>query len=208
MKKFLIILLILGLIAGGFFGYRFVAAKIEEKRIEEIKKGWYVEIQNPTITIRKEANRNSAELGKVNKGEVYAVFDMQIFGENRWYKIEYKKGKYGWVANPAGTKYLDDPQNPEDIMVPIIRFKNNEYYVDEFANISYDHLEIEDDREGVVITYKVYHEVVESEGKDQYWIKWIATDAAGKKSSKVQKIIFDKRPDEEVVYPFSELKSK
>ena len=206
MKKFLIILLILGIIVGGFFGYRFIAAKIEEKRIEEIKKGWYVEIKNSAIAIRKEPDRNTAELGKVKQGEVYAVSDMKIFGSNYWYKIEYKKGKYGWVANPAGTHYLDDPQNPEDIRAPQIRFSSNEYYVDEFKNISYDHLAIDDDRDGVVITYKVYHEVVESEGKDQYWIKWIATDAAGKKTSKVQKIIFDKRPDESLVYDFSEIK--
>ena len=206
MKKFLIILIILGVIVGGYFGYRFVSAKIEEKRIEEIKKGWYVEIQNETIAIRKEANRNSAQLGNVKKGEVYAVSDMKIFGSNYWYKIEYKKGKYGWIANPAGTHYLDDPQNPEDIRAPKIKFEKNEYYVDEFKNISSDHLIIDDDRDGVVVTYKVYHEVVEEEGKDQYWIQWTATDAAGKTAKKVQKIIFDKRPDESLVYPFSELK--
>ena len=45
MKKFFITLLCIGLVVGGFIGVKkYRAAKVEERRIEEAKKGWHVEI--------------------------------------------------------------------------------------------------------------------------------------------------------------------
>lgn len=205
MKKFLIIILIILLIAGGLGTYKFVMKKKEDARIAEIKKGWYVEVLNEYVYIRKEANRNSAELGKVEKGEVFAVSDMENVGGNYWYKINYDDEKVGWIANPKGTEYLKDVNNPSDIASPTIKFFESTYYVDSIDDINYDHLEVKDDREGVVVTHKVYHEVNEFEGKDQYWILYIATDQVGKTTSKVQKIVFNVRPDESRVYDFSEL---
>lgn len=206
MKKFGIIIGILVLIAAGFATYKFISDKIEESRIEEIKKGWYVEVIADTVKIRKEADRNTAELKEAKKGEVYAVDDIENNGGNFWYHIEYEKGKKGWIANPKNSGYLSDVNNPNDIAAPTIRFFDKTYYTDSIDTITYDHLEVIDDRDGVVVTHKVYHEIDESQGKDQYWIQYTATDAVGKTASKVQKIEFNTRPKESQVYKFSELK--
>lgn len=205
MKKFLIIIMIIFLLVGGFFGYKFVKEKIKLARYAEIKKGWYVEVTEEEVNIRKEADRNSSLLTKAHKGDVFEVTDMEMHNGNNWYKIKYEKNKYGWIANPKGTEYLEDGNNPEDIAKPTIRFFETVYYVNSIDEINYNHLEVKDDREGVVVTHKVYHEVDELANKDQYWILYTATDVAGKTAQKVQKIVFNKRPDESQVYPFSEL---
>ena len=72
-------------------------------------------------------------------------------------------------------------------------------------DINYDHLEVTDDKPGVTVTHKVYHEVNEEQNKDQYWILYIATDAVGKTTKKVQKIEFNKKPDESQVEDFTKL---
>ncbi len=205
MKKFIIILVILGVLIGGFFGYKLVSKKIEEARIEKIKEGWYIEIKIDKVKIRKDPDRNSAELEEAVKGNVYAVSDMKNKNGNYWYYVEYEKGKHGWIANPRGDEYLNDQNNPEDISAPTIKFFESVYYVDTIDDINYDHLEVKDDRPGVTVTHKVYHEVDESQGKDQYWILYIATDAVGKTSQKVQKIEFNTKPDESKVYDFKDL---
>ena len=102
--------------------------------------------------------------------------------------------------------YLNDYNNPEDIAYPTLKFFESTYYVDSIEDINYDHLEVEDDKPGVEVEHKVYHEVDASNGKDQYWILYTATDAVGKSVSKVQKIEFNERPSEDQVYAFSELK--
>lgn len=205
MKKFGIIILILCLIAGAFFGYKFVTKKVEDARIEEIKKGWYVEVLNEYVKIRKEADRNSAELAEAKKGDVFKVDKMETLNGNFWYYVEYENEKYGWVANPRNSDYLNDQNNPSDIKAPTIKFFDAIYYVDSIDAINYDHLEVTDDKEGVTVTHKVYHEVNEFEGKDQYWIEYTATDAVGKTTTKVQRIEFNNRPSESEVYAFSEL---
>lgn len=205
MKKFLIIIAIIILIGGGYFGYNFITNKNEEKRIAEIKKGWYVEVLTKEIRIRKEPNRNSAELTIANKGDVFAVDDMTGKNNNFWYHIEYDDGKYGWIANPKNTNYLNDENNPSDIASPTIKFFEPVYYVDTIDDINYKHLEITDDRDGVEVTHEVYHEVDASQGKNQYWILYKAVDKAGKSSQKLQKIEFNKRPDESRVLDFATL---
>lgn len=206
MKKLGIIISFLALLVGGFFVYLFIDKKIEAARVEEIKKGWYVEVLEKAVKIRKEADRNTAELAEAKKGEVFAVFDIENNGGNFWYYIEYEKGKKGWIANPKNSGYLNDVNNPNDIMNPTIKFFDKVYYTESIDTINYDHLEVKDDRDGVVVTHKVFHEIDESQGKDQYWIQYTATDAVGKSVSKVQKIEFNQRPDESKVYKFSELK--
>ena len=209
MKKVAIIFIILFIIVGGAFGTIFVLKKVKEANIAKIKEGWYVEILNDYVNIRKEDDQNSSKLAEAKKGDVFAVIEMSIHGGNYWYKVEFEKERVGWVCNPKGYEYLYDGNNPEDIAFPTIRFFDTIYYVDSIDKINYNHLEVKDDREGVVITHKVYHEVVESaneyENKDQYWIQYIATDAVGKIAKKVQKIVFNKRPDESQIYDFSEL---
>ena len=59
MKKFIIILVILGVLIGGFFGYKLVSKKIEEARIEKIKEGWYIEIKIDKVKIRKDPDKTN-----------------------------------------------------------------------------------------------------------------------------------------------------
>lgn len=205
MKKLLIIILILAVIGGGFGAYYFFSGRANERNIEEIKKGWHVEIENDYINIRKEASATSDILGEVKKGEVYKVIEVEPVGNTYWYKIEYEKDKYGWIFNSNSSDYLEDINNPEDIASPTLKFFESVYYVNSIDEITYDHLEVEDDKPGVTVTHQVYHEVNTETGKDQYWIKYTATDAVGKSVSKVQKIEFNERPSEEEVYDFAEL---
>ena len=205
MKKLLIIILILAVIGGGFGAYYFFSGRANERNIEEIKKGWHVEIENDYINIRKEASATSDILGEVKKGEVYKVIEVEPVGNTYWYKIEYEKDKYGWIFNSNSSDYLEEINNPEDIASPTLKFFESVYYVNSIDEITYDHLEVEDDKPGVTVTHQVYHEVNTETGKDQYWIKYTATDAVGKSVSKVQKIEFNERPSEEEVYDFAEL---
>ena len=159
-----------------------------------------VEVKIENLKVRKEPDRNSAILKEAKNGEVFKVDDYENHNGNYWYHIEYEKERWGWIANPLGDEYLNDENNPEDIKSPTIKFFDKIYYVDSIDDINYDHLEVKDDKQGVKVTHKVYHEVDETEGKDQYWILYIATDAVGKTTKKVQK-----RPDETKVFDFSKL---
>ncbi len=203
MKKLKIIFGILIAIVGGFFAVKFVLGIVEDNRIKQIKNGWHIEVVNDYIKVRKEPDRNSSELGEVEKGGVYKVDDYENLSGNFWYHVEYEKGKWGWVANPVGKDYLNDTNNDDDIKSPTIKFSEQVYYVDSIDDITYDHLEVTDDKPGVTVTHKVYHELDESQNKDQYWILYIATDAVGKVTKRVQKIEFNKKPLESEVLDFS-----
>ena len=205
MKKLKIIFGILITIVVGFFAVKLILGVVENARIKKIKEGWHIEVVNEYIKVRKEPNQNSSELGEVKKGEVYKVDDYENHNGNFWYHVEYEKGKWGWVANPLGKDYLNDTNNEDDIKAPTIKFNDAVYYVDSIEDINYDHLEVTDDKPRVVVTHKVYHEVNEEQNKDQYWILYIATDAVGKITKKVQKIEFNKRPDESQVEDFVKL---
>lgn len=205
MKKLKIIFGILITIVVGFFVVKFVLGVMEDARIKKIKEGWHIEVVNDYIKVRKEPDRNSSELGEVKKGEVYKVDDYENHNGNFWYHVEYEKGKWGWVANPVGKDYLNDTNNEDDIKAPTIKFNDAVYYVDSIDDINYDHLEVTDDKPGVTVTHKVYHEVNEEQNKDQYWILYTATDAVGKTTKKVQKIEFNKKPDESQVEDFTKL---
>lgn len=205
MKKLKIIFGILITIVVGFFAVKLILGVAENARIKKIKEGWHIEVVNEYIKVRKEPNQNSSELGEVKKGAVYKVDDYENHNGNFWYHVEYEKGKWGWVANPLGKDYLNDTNNKDDIKAPTIKFTEAVYYVDSIEDINYDHLEVTDDKPGVVVTHKVYHEVNEEQNKDQYWILYIATDAVGKITKKVQKIEFNKRPDESQVEDFVKL---
>lgn len=205
MKKLKIIFGILITIVVGFFAVKLILGVVENARIKKIKEGWHIEVVNEYIKVRKKPDQNSSELGEVKKGEVYKVDDYENHNGNFWYHVEYEKGKWGWVANPLGKDYLNDTNNKDDIKAPTIKFTEAVYYVDSIEDINYDHLEVTDDKPGVVVTHKVYHEVNEEQNKDQYWILYIATDAVGKITKKVQKIEFNKRPDESQVEDFVKL---
>lgn len=204
MKKFLIIVLILAIIGGGVGTYYYFT-EMQGLDEEEIKKGWHVEIENDYINIRESASAIADILGEVKKGEVYSVLEVETVGNTYWYKIEYEKDKYGWIFNSNSTNYLEDVNNPEDIAYPTLKFYDTIYYVNSIDEITYDHLDVDDDKPGVTVSHKVYHEINANTGKDQYWIEYTATDAVGKSVSKVQRIEFNERPSEEDVYDFSEL---
>jgi len=205
MKKFLIFLLIICLIAGGIGGFIYFKNIKEKERIEEIKKGWYVEIiHKDPINVRSEASTNGKELGKVEKGEIYKVLDVDMDSSAYyWYKIEYKD-TIGWIASGKKIHWVNDVNNPNDIATPIIKYYDDVYKVVSINDISYDHLEIVEDTDDYEITHIVYHEVNRSKFIDQYWILYTITDGAGKSSSKLQKIEFEEVPNEELVTDFGE----
>lgn len=201
MKKFLIFLLIIGILVGG---YIFGSEVIKNIKFNNIKKGWHVEIVNDYINVREKPDRYSNSYQKVKKGEIYEVLDINLESTNHfWYKIQIDKKTTGWIANPRTETYLIDHNNPEDIATPTITLSEKEYSINSIDDINYDHLTLWDDREGYEVTHIVYHEVNFKENKDQYWIKYTITDKAGKSSSKTEKIYFTVKPNEKDVVDFS-----
>lgn len=209
MKKLLIIFLILGIIAGGIGAYFYFSDKAEEEKIAEIKEGWYVQIDTEELNIREKGSRDSKSLAMAHKGDIYEVLDVEVLGNNSfWYKVKYADDKVGFIYNSSSLNYLTDYNNPTDIASPTLKFFDKVYYVNSIDDITYDHLEVWDDKPDYEITHKVFHEVsVDINGRniDQYWIQYTVTDGVGNSVSKVQKIEFNERPSEEAVYDFSEL---
>lgn len=204
MKNALICLVIVVLIFGGVGGYFIIKNIREEARIEEIKKGWYVEITNEYINVRADAHANADQLGTVYAGEVYTVLDMNFDNTAYyWYKIQYNE-KEAWIASKRNTPFLKDFNNPTDIAVPVVKFHEDVYKVVSIDDINYKHLEVVEDRDEYEITHVVYHEYEPSQYKDQYWILYTITDAAGKSSSKLQKIEFEETPEEDEVLDFAD----
>ena len=208
MKKFIKCLLILGIIALGVFLYFTFKNNKLKANIEEIKKGWYVEITYQTpINVRLEPNENAKAVGKVNKGEIYRALDVDTKSSDIyfWYKIDYN-GEEGWIASVRKNPWVEDHNNPIDILTPKITFAEDEVNFRSINDINYKHLTITEDSTDYTITHTVYHEVVKERNIDQYWIKYTITDKSGKSSSKTQKIIFEIAPEESDVVDFSEYK--
>lgn len=204
MKNVMICLLILVIIFGGVGGYIYYQKYAEEKRVEEVKKGWYVEILEDYINVRSDSNSNAKKLGQVNKGEVYKVLEVNLDNSAYfWYKIEYKNEDSAWIASYRTKPWVNDVNNPTDIAVPIIKFYEDTYKVVSIDDINYKHLEVIEDSVDYEITHIIYHELVPSQNKDQYWILYTITDGAGKSSSKLQRIEFEEIPDESEVVDFS-----
>lgn len=204
MKNTVICLVIAVAIFGGIGGYFFIKNSREEARLEEIKKGWYVEITNEYINVRDDAHANANLLGTVNQGEIYEVLDMNFDNTAYyWYKIVYN-GTEAWIASRRKNPYVNDYNNPTDIAVPVIKYYEDVYKVVSIDDINYKHLEVVEDRDEYEITHVVYHEYKPSEYIDQYWILYTVTDAAGKSSSKLQKIEFEEKPSEDKVLDFDD----
>lgn len=204
MKNILICLGIIVVLFGGVGGYFFIKNMKESARIEDIKKGWHVEIAQEYINVREDAHTNAKILGKALKGELYEVLDMNF--ENSayyWYKIDYN-GDEAWIASKKSKPYLKDYNNPTDIAIPVIKYYEDVYKVVSIGDINYKHLEVVEDRDEYEISHVIYHEYKPSEHKDQYWILYTIKDAAGKSSSKLQKIEFEEKPNEEDVIDFEE----
>ena len=205
----LIIFLLLIIGVGGYIGYKKYS---NNKRIEEIKKGWYIEVATKYINVREEATSSSVRLGKVKEGEVYKVLDLVDKKKEKdcyWYHIEYKKNTTGYVCNPRNekaTQYLVDHNDPNDLYTPKISYKDAVYKVASIDKINYDHLELWDDHDDYKVTHEVYHEKdkcdSKSDGIEKYWIKYTITDATGKSASTTQKIEFETKPEESKVLDF------
>lgn len=215
MKKLLLILIIFGGLGyGGYYIYnKKLEAKKEEELASEIKKGWYVEILNDYVNVRKTPNAYDSKIAEVKKGYVYSVLEYN--GEDdayHWYKIELRDKTIGWIANTRSytkQQLLKDYNNPTDIAYPKITYEDDVYRVDNINSINYNHLTLWDDRDEYSVKHEVYHEYKtcrESEyfceEKDQYWIKYTITDGVGKSSSKTQKIEFVEKPKENEVKDF------
>ena len=197
------LLVVVGLVVGYFLGKNL----IEMKRISNIKKGWYIEIiYDPSINVRTLPSTKGKLIGKANKGEVYKVIDINLDDKSfYWYQVKYGKWD-GWIASGRKNHWVKDVNNPNDIAIPEIVFKESSYKVKSINDINYKHLEIIEDTDDYTITHVVYHEYYPNTYIDQYWINYTVTDGAGKSSSKMQKIEFIEKPDESQVKDFSEYK--
>ena len=206
MKKLFIFLILVGLGVLGYYGIKKIK---HDKYVEEVKKGWHVVITyDQPINVRSIPSTDGESLGKVKKGEVYKVLDINYEGKiYYWYKIEYK-GEPGWIASGKKNHWVDDVGNPNDIADPVIKYYDSVYKVVSIDDINYKHLEVVEDSNKYEITHKVYHEVNPAENIDQYWIEYTIVDGAGKSSSKLQKIEFEERPDESRVTDFALFKRK
>ena len=212
-KKSRVFLVIIFIVIIGIAGYIFYQKKNEEKRIAEIKKGWYIEVVNDYINVRDEANSTSVRISKVKKGEVYKVLDLVNKKKEKecyWYHIELKNGETGYVCNPKGDnakiKYLNDFNDPNDLYTPKISYKESVYKVSNIDSITYDHLDLWDDHDDYKVTHKVYHEKEKcdskSDGVEKYWIKYTITDGTDKSASTTQRIEFSEKPEESKVLNF------
>ena len=207
MKNFWICVIFIALIVCGVGGYFLIKDITEKNRLENIKKGWYIEVtfEDP-INVREKPNAKSESLGQVKKGDIYKVIDINYDNATYyWYKIEYGKTE-GWVASGRKIHWVKDVNNPNDIAVPEIKYHEAVYRVVNIDDINYKHLEVIEDTDVYTITHIVYHEVKPSENIDQYWILYTITDGANKSSSKMQKIEFEEKPDESKVVDFAQYK--
>lgn len=187
---FLIIIIVLGIVL-------FPIIK-ERMRIAKIKSSWYLEVTHDYINVREQATAWTNVIGKVEKGEVFAILDYEVSGNTYWYKIRLSSGDIGWVANPVKTPYLETHNLDKDIEKPIITFTKDEYKVNSIEDINYKHLKVSDDSGEYEITHKVYYE----EKEDQYWIVYRAEDKAGNYAEKTQSIIFKTKPSSSKVLDF------
>lgn len=67
----------------------------------------YVEIlDTPTgfLRVRKDPGTSGEEIGRVNPGEMYSLLDEQTASGTPWYKIEYEKGREGWITSQYAKK--------------------------------------------------------------------------------------------------------
>lgn len=71
-------------------------AEAEEKKeivvVKETPTGW--------LRVREEPSITASEAAKVNPGDEFELLEEK----NNWYKIEYEKGKFGWISAEYATK--------------------------------------------------------------------------------------------------------
>ena len=225
------ILIILGII--GYFGFKNVREELkEQRRIEKIKEGWYLEItcegknvcddikvkqENKKVKTYKNARAIRSFPGGygdlikgAQKGEVYKILEVDESDNNYlWYRVsipEAEKGE-GYISEPRRLdgKVVKVYNNPEgvDYAAPNLSFDNDEYYVDAIEDINYDHLTLWDDQDGYTVSHVVYKEEHPTDRPGpQYWIEYTITDKVGKMTSKLQRIVFKYPPTDDKAKDF------
>jgi len=94
-----------------------LATPSEEKPAEE--KQTLVEIlSTPTgfLRVRSEANAASSEVAQVKPGEKYLFVEENT--DSTWIKIEYEKGKNGWISGQYGKKIEEVLPTPTPTQTP------------------------------------------------------------------------------------------
>lgn len=66
-RFFILFLLLLIIDSGGYYYYSKIK---EEKRIADIKNGWYIEVTTNYINIRDEATVDSVKIGKIKRASL------------------------------------------------------------------------------------------------------------------------------------------
>ncbi len=206
-KKILALLIVAGI---GYGIYYFVSDYLETK------DAWKVEIINSSINVREESKVSSNQLATVYLGEIYVV--EEFYDEDLkfvWYKIEYDKDKFGWIASSRDIPYVKEINNPNsttpdayvvDYDNPEVRFKSdaNEdlYSTYDINSINYDHLEITEDSD-YTITHKIYYEEEPTDSNTpQWWIEYSVIDEFDNSKVFLQRIEFEINPSIDSVYLF------
>ncbi len=211
-KKIIALLIVLGI---GYGIYYFVSDYLENK------DAWKIEITHDEINLREEAKATSKIVGgdqKVYVGEIYNV--LEIYEEDMkfvWYKIEYDKNKYGWVASAREVPYVKEINNPNredgetveyevvDYKRPILSVEDTLYQTYDINTINYNHITVEEDSE-YDITHGVYYDQFpEDSNIPKYWIQFIVTDVHGNSKDFVQEIEFEVKPSSDEVKLIEEL---
>lgn len=79
----------------------------EEKVEEKVSREIVEIIATPVgyLRVRREPSTLGEEVGRVNPGERYEIIETDE--RTGWYKIEYEKGKEGWISNQYAKKVVD-----------------------------------------------------------------------------------------------------
>ena len=187
MKKVIKFLFVIVIVCGlGYVGYKYYE---KNKPIDYTGK-WHIEIKKDYINIREFPEQYSRSMGKALKGEKYLVEEVNLEDDTYvWYKTS-----KGWIANSRSSPdWIVDNNNDKDIYKPVLKFKEDTYYVKNIQSINYDSLELWDDSR-----YEVKHEVfIDHNDMDrgtQSWIKYTITHSVGNSTSKLQRIVFEENP--------------
>ncbi len=141
-------------------------------------KAFKIEIDIDEINVREEPTLYSNKVGKVKKGQIYKVLDIDLT-DNRyvWYKIKMQNNGYGWVATGRNNRYVIEINNPKgegdeefvaDYGTPKIKFYENEITFTDIDSINYDHITITDDSNCEKIAQKKYEKAKEKNPKTKY----------------------------------------
>ena len=150
----------------------------------KITHPWTITITNDYINVREDSSVMSLKVGKVVKGQKLKV--IKVYTQDTyyyWYYVKINKYRKGWVASSKQNPFVEEKNAPKDYTKPILKYDEEVYRTKNPDTITYDHLYVKDNSK-VKITHKI------KKDGDLYWITYTATDKAGNKTSKTQRIEF------------------